>query len=84
MNVQVASIALSRPSKGQKTSESCGLLKGKKNQDGSTKLKARVVMVEAKIDNSSNKGIFTDKKPKRSNGDNLALGRKKNGTRSNL
>ena len=64
MNVQVASIALGRPSKGQKTSESCGLLKGKKTQDGSTKLKTRVVMVEAKIDNSSNKGIFADKSQK--------------------
>ena len=41
-----------------------GHIKGKKTPESSKALEARVAMLEAKIDNSSNERLFPDKKPK--------------------
>ena len=58
-----------------------GLIKGKKTPGSSRALEARVAMLEAKTDNSSNESLFPDKKPKARNRNNSALDRKGNGTR---
>ena len=58
------------------------LVKGKKTPEGSKAIEARVVMLEAKTDNSSNESSFPDgEKPKASNRNTSALGRKGNSTR---
>ena len=58
-----------------------GLIKGKKTKESSRALEARVAMLEAKTDNSSNDSLFNDEKPKANNRNNPALDRKGNGTR---
>ena len=58
-----------------------GLIKGKKTQERSRSLEARVAMLEAKTDNSSNESLFTDKKPKANNRNNPALDEKGSRTR---
>ena len=40
------------------------LIKGKKTQDSIRALEARMAMLEAKTDNSSNESLFQDEKPK--------------------
>ena len=57
------------------------LIKGKKTQESSRALEARVAMLQANSDNSSNESLFADKNPKANNGNNPALDRKGNGTR---
>ena len=57
-----------------------GLLKGKKTQESTKKLKARVAMLELKTDNCHNESLFT-KKSKSSNRDNPVLDRNGNSTR---
>ena len=52
------------------------LVYGKKMQDNSKKLEARAAVLEAKTDNSTNEGLFTDKKSKNSTRNNLVLDRK--------
>ena len=59
-----------------------GLIKGQKTPESSRTLEARLAMLEAKSENSSNERLFTDiDKPKPSNRSNLALDRKENSTR---
>ena len=41
-----------------------GFIKGKKTPESSRALDARVAMQEAKSDNSSDKSLFTNEKPK--------------------
>ena len=50
-----------------------GLIKGKKTQERSRSLEARVAMLEAKTDNSSNESVFADEKPIGKNRNNPAL-----------
>ena len=57
------------------------LIKGKKTPESSSAFEARVTMLEAKSENSSNKSLFADEKLKANNRDNPALDRKGNGTR---
>ena len=57
------------------------LIKGKKTPESSRALEARVAVLEAKTDNSSDESLFADKKPKANNRNNPALDRKGNGTR---
>ena len=57
-----------------------GLIKGKKTPESSRAFEARVNMLEAKTDNSSNKSLFVDEKPKANNRNNLALVRKETAT----
>ena len=57
------------------------LVKGEKTPESSRALKARVAMLEAKTDNSSNESSFTDERPKAINRNNPAPDRKGNGTR---
>ena len=58
-----------------------GLIKGKKTPESSRALEARVAMLEAKSENSSNESLFPDIKPTANNGNNPALDSKGNGTR---
>ena len=58
-----------------------GLIKGKKTPESSRALEARVAMLEAKTDDSSNESLFADVKPKANNRNNPALDRKGNSTR---
>ena len=57
------------------------LIKGKKAPESSRALEARVAMLEAKTDNSSNESLFPDEKLKANNRNNPALDRKGSGTR---
>ena len=57
------------------------LVKGKKTPESSKALEARVAMLEAKTDYSSNDSIFPNKKPKATNRNNSTLYRKGNNTR---
>ena len=57
------------------------LIKGKKTPDSNRALDSRVTTIEAKIDNSSNKSLFPDEKPKANNRNNPALDRKGSRTR---
>ena len=57
------------------------LINGKKTTEGSRALEARVAVLEAKTNNSSNESLFADKKPKSNNRNNTALDRKGNSTR---
>ena len=58
------------------------LIKGKKTQESNRALEARVAMVEAKSENSSNESLFADiHNPKLSNRSSPALDREGNGTR---
>ena len=57
------------------------LIKGKKTPESSRALDARVAALETKMDNSSDKSLFADEKPKASNRSNPALDRKGSGTR---
>ena len=57
------------------------LIKGKKTPECGRALEARVAMLEAKSENSSNESLFADVKPTASNRNNPALDRKGNGTR---
>ena len=57
------------------------LIKGKKTPESSRALEARVAMLEAKTENSSNESVFKDKKPKANNRTNPALDRKGSRTR---
>ena len=57
------------------------LIKGKKTQESSKALEARVATLEAKTDNSINESLLADEKPKANNRNNPALDRKGNGTR---
>ena len=50
-------------------------------QQSSRALKAKVAVLEAKTDNSSNESLFADVKPKANNRNNPALDRKRNGVR---
>ena len=61
--------------------EESWLLKGKKTPENSKALEARVSMLEAKTDNSSNVGSFINEKPKANNRNSPSLDRKGNGTR---
>ena len=54
------------------------LMKGKKTPESSRALEARVAMLRAKADNSSNKSLFADEKP---NANNPANARKVSSTR---
>ena len=56
-------------------------MKGKKTPESSRTLKARVAVLEAKSENSSNESLFADVKPPASNRNNPDLDRKGNGTR---
>ena len=57
-------------------------MKGEKTPESSRTLEARVAMLEAKTDNNSNEKLFPDiDKPKPNYRSNLALDRKRNGTR---
>ena len=59
-----------------------GLIKGEKTPESIRALEARVAMLEAKTENSSNESLFADvEKPNANNRSNPALGRKGNGTR---
>ena len=58
-----------------------GLIKGEKTTESSRALEARVAVLEAKSENSSNESLFADVKPTACNRDNPALDRKVNGTR---
>ena len=58
-----------------------GSQKGKKTPENSRALEARVSVLEAKTDNSSNGSLFADVKPKANNRNNPALDRKGNSTR---
>ena len=58
-----------------------GLIKGKKTPESIRALEARLAMLEAKTNNSSNESFFADIKPKANNRNNPALDRKGNGTR---
>ena len=57
------------------------LTKGKKTPESSRALEARVAVLKAKTDNSSDKSLFADDKSKANNKNNPALDRKGNGTR---
>ena len=57
------------------------LIKGKMAQEIGRALEARVAMLKAKTNNSSNKSFFADEKPKDNNRNSPALDRKENGTR---
>ena len=52
------------------------LTKGKKTPESSRALETRVAALEMKTDNSSNKSLFADKKPKANNRNNPAFTRK--------
>ena len=58
-----------------------GLIKGKKTPESSRVLEARVAMLEAKSENSSDESLFADVKPTAINRDNPALDREGNCTR---
>ena len=58
-----------------------GLIKGKKTPESSRAIVARVAVLEAKSENSSNKSLFADVKPPASKRSNPALDRKRNRTR---
>ena len=49
------------------------LIKGKKSPESSRALEARVAILEAKTDNSSNESLFAEKKPKANNRNNPAF-----------
>ena len=51
-------------------------MKHKKTQESSSGLEARVAMLEAKTNNSSDESLFADEKPKANNRNNPALDRK--------
>ena len=57
------------------------LIKGKKTPESSRALEARVAILEAKANKSSNESLFADKNPKAISRNNSALDRKVNGTR---
>ena len=57
------------------------LIKGKKTQESSRALEARVAMLEAITDNSCNESIFPNERHKANNRNNPALDRKRSGTR---
>ena len=52
------------------------LIKGKKTPESSRASEARVAMLEAKTENSSNESLFVDEKPKANNKNNPALDKK--------
>ena len=58
------------------------LIKGKKTPGSSRALEARVTMLEAKTDNSSNERLFPNEKLKANNRNNPALDRKQSETRA--
>ena len=58
-----------------------GLVNGKQTPESSRALMARVAMIEAKTDNSCNKSLFTDEKPKANNRNSQAFERKGSSTR---
>ena len=60
-----------------------GLIMGKKTPESSRALEARVAAFEVKTENSSDKSLFADVKPKANNRNNSALDRKGNSTRQN-
>ena len=57
------------------------LIKGKKNPESGRALEARVAILEAKTDNSSDDSLFPDEKPIATSRNNSALDRKENNTR---
>ena len=57
-----------------------GLVKGKKTQESSRALEARVAALDIKTDNSSD-SLFAHEKPKANNRNNSALDKRGNGTR---
>ena len=62
-------------------SKKARLIKGKNTPQSSRALEARVAMLEAKTDNSSNESLFPGEKPKANNRNNPALDRKGSGNR---
>ena len=56
------------------------LLEGKKTPDVSKVIEARVAVLEAKTENSTNESLFSDKKPKANNKNDPAIDR--NGSRT--
>ena len=58
-----------------------GLITGKKTQENSKGLEARVAALQAKTDNSSNESLFTDEKHSANHRNNPALDRNENSTR---
>ena len=50
-----------------------GLLKGKMTPETSKELEARVAVLEAKIENSSNESLFVEEKPKANKRNNQPL-----------
>ena len=52
------------------------LIKDKKTPENSRDLEARVATLEAKTDNSSNKSLFAEEKPKAFNRNNAAFEKK--------
>ena len=58
-----------------------GLIKGEKTPESSRAIEARVTMLEAKSEISSNESLFADVKPNASNRNNPALDREGNGSR---
>ena len=62
-------------------STKAGLIKGKKTPDDSRVFEARVAVLGAKIDSSSNESLFADEKPKANSRNNPALDRKRSETR---
>ena len=57
------------------------LMKGKKTSESSRALEAKVAVLEAKSENSSNESSFADMKPTTSNRNNPALDKKGHSTR---
>ena len=55
--------------------EEARLIKGKKTTESSRTSEARVAMLKAKTDDSSNERLFPDEKPKPNNRYNIALER---------
>ena len=64
-----------------KLQHNADFIKSKKTLESSKAFEARVAMLEAKTDNSSNRSIFGDEKPKVNNRNNSTLDRKRSSTR---
>ena len=66
-----------------KRSKKARLIKDEKTPESGRALEARVAVLEAKTENSSNDSLFLDNKPKANNRNNLAFDIKGNGTTDN-
>ena len=75
------SMSMVQPPPSYELWKKAGCTKVKKTPERSRALEARMAMLEAKTDNSSNESLFLDEKPKANNRNNQSLDRKGYDTR---